>query len=67
MLIGLIILKGAVGVLKECSDSLLDEAAKNVKLNQVEKVLKRVPDRAGIHDFNILSNRSANLANLSTR
>jgi cobalt-zinc-cadmium efflux system protein len=47
ILIGLIILRAAVGVLKECSDILLEGVPKHVKLSQVEKVLKHIPGGSG--------------------
>ncbi len=62
ILIGLIILRGAVGVLRECSDILLEGVPKNIKLNQVEKVLKHVPGVVDIHDLHVWGISSAHLA-----
>jgi len=62
ILIGLIILRGAVGVLKECSDILLEGVPKNIKLSEVEKVLKHIPGVVGIHDLHVWSISSAHHA-----
>lgn len=62
ILIGLIILRGAVGVLKEGSDILLEGVPKNIKLNEVEKVLKHIPGVVDIHDLHVWSISSAHLA-----
>jgi cobalt-zinc-cadmium efflux system protein len=62
ILIGLIILRGAVGVLKECSDILLEGVPKDIKLGEVEKVLKHIPGVVDIHDLHIWSISSTHLA-----
>lgn len=62
ILIGLIILRGAVGVLKECSDILLEGVPKNIELAEVEKVLKQISGVEDIHDLHVWSISSAHLA-----
>lgn len=55
ILIGLIILRGAIGVIRECSDILLEGVPKSVKLSEVEKVLKQIPGVVDIHDLHVWS------------
>lgn len=62
ILIGVIILRGAIGVLRDCSDILLEGVPKNVKLNQVEKILKHIPGVVDVHDLHVWSISSVHLA-----
>jgi cobalt-zinc-cadmium efflux system protein len=55
ILIGLIILRGAIGVIRECSDILLEGVPQNIKLSQVEKVLKQIRGVVDIHDLHVWS------------
>ena len=55
ILIGLIILRGAFGVIRECSDILLEGVPKNIKLNEVEKALRQIPGVVDIHDLHVWS------------
>jgi cobalt-zinc-cadmium efflux system protein len=62
ILIGLIILRGAFGVIRECSDILLEGVPRNIKLSEVEKVLKQVTGVVDIHDLHVWSISSAHPA-----
>jgi len=62
ILIGLIILRGAIGVMRECSDILLEGVPKNIKLSEVEKVLKQIPGVVDMHDLHVWSISSAHPA-----
>jgi cobalt-zinc-cadmium efflux system protein len=62
ILIGLIILRGATGVLRECSNILLEGVPKNIKLEEVEKVLKHIPGVVDMHDLHVWSISSVHLA-----
>jgi cobalt-zinc-cadmium efflux system protein len=55
ILIGLIILRGAIGVIRECSDILLEGVPQNIQLNEVEKVLKHITGVVDIHDLHVWS------------
>jgi cobalt-zinc-cadmium efflux system protein len=62
ILIGVIILRGAVGVLRECSDIILEGVLRNIKLSEVDIVLKHIPGVVGIHGLHVWSISSAHLA-----
>jgi cobalt-zinc-cadmium efflux system protein len=62
ILIGLIILRGAIEVMRECSDILLEGVPKNIKLGEVEKVLKQIPGVVDMHDLHVWSISSAHPA-----
>jgi cobalt-zinc-cadmium efflux system protein len=55
ILVGLIILRGAMGVIRECSNILLEGVPQNIKLSQVEKVLRQIPEVVDIHDLHVWS------------
>jgi cobalt-zinc-cadmium efflux system protein len=55
ILIGLIILRGAVGVIRECSNILLEGVPQGIKLSEVEKILKHIPEVVDIHDLHVWS------------
>jgi cobalt-zinc-cadmium efflux system protein len=55
ILIGLIILRGAIGIIRECSDILLEGVPQNIKLNHVEKALKQITGVVDVHDLHVWS------------
>jgi cobalt-zinc-cadmium efflux system protein len=54
-LIGLVILRGAYGVVKEAVDILLEATPKHIKHEEVTKVMKKVQGVRDIHDLHIWS------------
>jgi cobalt-zinc-cadmium efflux system protein len=55
ILIGLFILRGAIGVIRECSDILLEGVPQNIQLSEVEKALKQITGVLDMHDLHVWS------------
>ncbi|MBI5078562.1 cation transporter [Candidatus Saganbacteria bacterium] len=53
VLIGLLILRGAVGLIKESADILLEAAPKGISVDEVENTIKDVKGIKEIHDLHI--------------
>jgi cobalt-zinc-cadmium efflux system protein len=62
MLIGLIILRGAFGILRESTNILLEGVPGNLKLDQVESVLRRVEGVEDVHELHVWSVSSKDVA-----
>jgi cobalt-zinc-cadmium efflux system protein len=62
VLIGLIILRGAYSVIKESTNILLEGVPINVKLNEVESVLRNVEGVEDLHELHVWSVSSKDVA-----
>jgi cobalt-zinc-cadmium efflux system protein len=62
VLIGLIILRGAFGILRESTNILLEGVPGNVKLGEVESVLRKVEGVEDVHELHVWSVSSRDVA-----
>ena len=62
VLIGLIILRGAFGILRESANILLEGVPKDLKLGEVESALRSVEGVEDIHDLHVWSVSSRDVA-----
>jgi len=62
VLIGLIILRGAFSVIRESTNILLEAVPRNVKLSEVDSVLRKVEGVEDLHDLHVWSVSSKDVA-----
>lgn len=62
VLIGLIILRGAFSVIRESTDILLEGVPRNVKLSEVDSVLRKVEGVEDLHELHVWSVSSKDVA-----
>jgi len=62
ILIGLVILRGAFSVMRESTDILLEGVPRNVQLNEVDSVLRKVEGVEDLHELHVWSVSSKDIA-----
>jgi cobalt-zinc-cadmium efflux system protein len=62
VLIGLIILRGAFSIIRESTDILLEGVPRNLKLEEIESVLRKIEGVEDLHELHVWSVSSRDVA-----